>query len=199
MKHLCRADCTIYNYTAYRKAIMHHKLYLYAQIIYFAHKINFKRRYTRIGVIKTTKAYWLYGIIRSIRRFMDGYFRPYNDIQTCNADNIRSTRQHITQQPEILKSNRRNNAFACQIERTYNLIGAYNISRETCGARYILYTPLKQQCRNITSMAGIPCFTGILPKCCRTVQIHSTKAMYVTHFICNTHRIYRVNYYFITL
>lgn len=113
------------------------------------------------------------GLSVPIHRFMDGYFRPYNYIQTYNADNIRSTRQHITQQPEILKSNRRNNAFACQIERTYNLIGAYNISRETCGAEYILYTPLKHQCRNITAIRNTVLYrhiTKILPNCANTLD-----------------------------
>ena len=73
------------------------------------------------------------GIPASIRRFINGYFRPYNYIQTCNAGNIRST-----QHPEILNIQPPEQCFRLlKWARIYNLIGAYIISRETFAANNI--------------------------------------------------------------
>lgn len=138
MKHLCRLSCTIYTYTAHYETIMHNKFYLCARIIHIAHKIIFKRQYTHICVTQNTEAYRLHRVYQllSTGSLTDTFARI--TIQASVMPAISAV--HSIGKYQI--SNRRNNAFACQIERTYNLIGAYNISRETCGANYI-YTRRK--------------------------------------------------------
>ena len=138
MKHLQRIYCTIYNYTAYCKLIMHYKFHLCAMFIMCTHKNNFKRQYTHICVTQNTEAYRLHRVYQllSTGSLTDTFARI--TIQASVMPAISAV--HSIGKYQI--SNRRNNAFACQIERTYNLIGAYNISRETCGANYI-YTRRK--------------------------------------------------------